>query len=193
MVPILCIRQDLISPCCIHPDLLVPVSAGVLQGSVLEPLRFTVYVSPIARLIESCHIGYHAYADDTQLSTALKASVHDNINELVQCVETLQSLQIWFWHNGLLLYPEKSEVIFSTRQQLHSTDLLASISITGNIIPVSPVIKILGVKVDSMLSFSDRINSVVRASIQLMHALRHIHCYTSRDVARLAAFSIVGS
>ena len=91
------------------------------QGSVLGPLLFTVYVSPIGRLIENCNISYHAYADDTQLFTALTSSVGNNINRLVSCVESLQS---WFWHNGLLLNPDKSEIIFfGTRQRLRSTQL----------------------------------------------------------------------
>ena len=87
-----------------------------MQGSVLGPLLFTVFVSPIGRLIENCNISYHAYADDTQLFTALTSSVGNNINRLVSCVESLQS---WFWHNGLLLNPDKSEIIFlGTRQRL---------------------------------------------------------------------------
>lgn len=44
----------------------VLLHTGVLQGSVLRPLLFTAYVSPIGCLIENCDISYHAYADDTQ-------------------------------------------------------------------------------------------------------------------------------
>ena len=117
----------------------------------------------------------------------MKASIHD-INRLVQSVE---ALLIWFWHNGLLLNPDKSEVIcFGTRQRLHSTDLPASIAIAGNIILVSPIIKILGVKLHSTLSFDDRVSDVVRACNYHMRALRHIHRYMSRDVARSVVFSI---
>ena len=109
----------------------------------------------------------------------------------MQCVETLQT---WFWHNGLLLNPDKSEVIFfGTRQRLHSTNLPTSISIAGNVITVSPTLKILGVKLDSTLSFSEYVSDIVRVCNYHMRALRHIRRYMSQDVAKAVAFSIVGS
>jgi hypothetical protein len=109
----------------------------------------------------------------------------------VQCVETLQ---IWFWHNGLLLNPDKSEVIFfGTRQRLHSTNLPTSITIAGNVIPVSPTVKILGVKLDSSLTFGEHISDIVRICNYHMRALRHVRQYMSQDVAKSVAFSIVGS
>ena len=38
---------------------------GVPQGSVLGPLMFSSYVSPIARIFDCFNISYHQYADDT--------------------------------------------------------------------------------------------------------------------------------
>ena len=47
--------------------------SGVPQGSVLEPVLFSAFVSPIARIMESHGIRFHQYVDDTQLYTRRSA------------------------------------------------------------------------------------------------------------------------
>ena len=46
--------------------------SGVLQRSVLGPLLFTLYVSPAANVISKYAVNHLHYADDTQLSVALR-------------------------------------------------------------------------------------------------------------------------
>ena len=64
--------------------------AGVPQGSVLEPLLFTTYTSPLSDIIKNSDVSFHQYADDTSLYSVL--SNHSDPNNLTICVSAPMSL-----------------------------------------------------------------------------------------------------
>ena len=60
------------------------LKCGVLQGSVLGPLLFTLYTHPLSTVICQSGIFYHFFADDSQLH---KSSVPSDFPVLVCCLK----------------------------------------------------------------------------------------------------------
>ncbi|ESN99351.1 hypothetical protein HELRODRAFT_162883 [Helobdella robusta] len=51
-------------------------------GSVLGPLLFTLYISPINEIINRFNVSYHQYADDTQFFILLNNDISSKVNAI---------------------------------------------------------------------------------------------------------------
>src|SRR3990170_3602483 len=122
---------------------------GVPQGSVHGPFLFSVYVSPIAHVITSHGAQFHQYADDTQLYIAVKSD--SDIKKLEECT---QAVRDWFTRNGMLLNPDKSEVLLVARRPNGAKFASRSgINVAGSPIAYSVQLKSLGVTHDQEHTF----------------------------------------
>ena len=61
-----------------HSSLPSPMHTGVPQGSVLGPLLFTLYTTPLGHILSATPISYHFNADDTQLYISFESSKADD-------------------------------------------------------------------------------------------------------------------
>ena len=101
-----------------------PIKHGVLQGSVLSPIIFAIFLTPIQHIFNKYpDVNYNLYADDIEL--------HSNIDSTDQLQNCLTDLHKWLTTNDLLLNSNKTELINISTAKLNIEPIFPKIFINN--------------------------------------------------------------
>ena len=127
---------------------------GVPQGSVLSPLLFSLYTTPLGQVIRKyTGVKYHFYADNTQLFIHL--SPDDSLKSFDHLKSCLNDIQVWMSENKLKLNPDKTEfIVFGAKDRYKWLSDSFPVNIQGNCLFPTDVVRNLGVLFDAKFCFN---------------------------------------
>ena len=140
------------------------IRKGIPQGSILGPLLFNVFVNDVFHFMEKCDL--YNYANDNTLSVACW-HMHD---VLLYLSKDCKNAVKWFRDNGMRANPSKFQIMIKSHSGVDASN--ATLQIDDNIVlKPEPQVKVLGIKLDSKLSFDYHVSAICTEAARQLNAL----------------------
>ena len=149
---------------------MAPLDCGVPQGSVLGPILFTIYTTPLADIARKYGISVHLYADDTQLYVSFDpSSPNDEMSALYRLETCIADMAAWMATNKLKLNECKSEFLIVSAKSKKSLIHTKRITIGNEYVSPSTSVRNLGVIFDESMSMENYVRSICKSMFFNIH------------------------
>ena len=154
----------------------VNLKYGVPQGSVLGPVLFTIYTSPIGEIARKYNVEIHIYADDTQLYIYFKMKVPSSQLETLMILQSCVSeIKSWMAYNKLKFNDDKSEFLVVCAPWSRNEIRVKTLTVGTSLVEATVSARNLGVHIDHTL----KMDVHIQKQCQSMMAQLEKHCWYS--------------
>ena len=162
-------------------SLSLSLSHGVPQGSLIGPILFSIFTNDLPSHLP--HGRLVSYADDTQL---LDSAHPDDLPFLKSRQEdTILAIQSYFTANSLKMNPSKTTLLLVGAPNSLKKTTSFQLNIHDFILKPSPSVKMLGVTIDSILSWDGHISNVVKKCNSILFCLYKIRHHLTPETRQL--------
>ena len=167
-----------------------PVMFGVPQGSVLGPVLFVLYTTPLSDIIANHSVNYQLFANDTQLQKSTSPNdVQSLTHDLQSCTDDIKA---WMCNNQLKLNEDKTEaILFSTPSLSWCHCLPSSIMVGTHEILFSDKVRNLRFIFDSNPSMKQHVIKICQTAYYELKHISSIRRYLTEDAAKQLVTSCV--
>ena len=155
------------------------------QGSVLGPILFVLYATPLSDVIANHSVNHQLFANDTQLQQSAPLSEVTNLTkELDACTDDIKT---WMTENQLKLNNDKTEALlfpFSSSLRPSTVSLPGSITLGSHNIPFSDSARNLGVVLESNMSMKKHVIKVGQTTYSELKRISSTRRFFTEDAAK---------
>ena len=156
---------------------------GVPNGSVLGPILFVLYATPVSDIMNYYSLHRESFSDNTQLHQSAHITELDQLISRIQ--DCITDLKTWMIYNKLRLNDDKTELMLATPKRFHNhSSLPPSMQCSQVDISFSPSVRSLGVVLVQTLSFKQHVLNICIVAYLELHRISTIHHYLSVDATK---------